>query len=445
MLPPSLTPRKYLSTSSIYRRWKNLTFWRYRQKVITRRIIYPILLIAVLVITLMTSSLELYTTLPITTKTPNKPSKNAVMSERQPMTLHTSEHTLDFQQQIQASIIAAAATTSSSSKCIDFEPFGNRSPEAIHTSSIFNCGSTTGRCVWYYPAKFFHPTCGYGKEYIHYLSYMEEQRKAKNLWSGGMPPIVLPWASLSPELKPTFRTHPFPRHNISMIHVHKTGGTSMVLAFDDLKRLGAPMERHVSYLQSFMEPKATQAYEKTSTLLNGVVKYQDIWNQTQHTLIAVIRDPAERFISAIGQAMGAQGSNTKIASEFRQTCLKSHSAKETLACCIDKLEQDSYWFEVHFTPMVLEISFASLFKDIPIAIFPFSTVPDIMYELDQNPSIKRKDGTIPGFRKDPILTSMSMKDYDSDLLQRLCNLYRMDTLFLHYLGYTSTCDVYTKF
>lgn len=427
-----MLPRKYLS-NAIHRRFST---WRHRQQQ-SRRMVYKcILLSALVVIALMTSSMDLYNIKPSHAQTsPSLKDTPSTLPEITPTTSSSiSSEEIAFQQ-IKDSI------HSSSPSCLDFEPFGNRTASS-QAHSIFNCGSSHGLCTWYYPAKFFHPQCGLGKEYINWLQHMEEQRMAKTLWPGGMPPIVLPWASLSPDLKPNFRSEPFPRHNLSMIHVHKTGGTSMVLAFDELKRLGAPMERYISYLQSMPEPKATQAYERSSQLLQGTVRYQDTWGRKDHTLMAVIRDPAQRFISAIGQAMGGQGSNTRIASELRQTCLKK-TARETLQCCVDKIQKEGFWFEVHFTPMALEISFASLFKDIPIAVFPFSAVPKIMYELDQDPSLKRKDGSFPGFRKDPILTNMSMEDYDETTLRELCDLYRVDTLFLQYLGHRSTCDRYT--
>ena len=423
-----MLPRKYLS-ASIQRRFNTL---RYRLRLNRRYVYHIVFLFSVLVIALMASSMDLYSAKPPTTI------QNAASTSTS-----TSTSTMDAVAPSTSKPITKLQTkaTASPDPCLGFDTYGNRSA-ASQVSSIFNCGSTHGLCTWYYPSQFFHSTCGSGKTFIHWLQYMEEHRVAKTLWSGGMPPIVLPWASLSPELKPQFRSEPFPRHNISMIHVHKTGGTSMVLAFDELKRVGAPMQRHVSYLQNMPEPKADLSYNETSRLLDGVVRYQTEWGETDHTLIAVVRDPALRFISAIGQAMGGQGSNTKIASELRQTCLKK-TARETLRCCVDKIQMEGFWFEVHFTPMVLEISFASLFKDIPIAVFPFSAVPKIMYELDQNPTIKRKDGTMPGFRKDPVLTGMSMDDYDEELLRDLCDLYRVDTLFLQYLGHTSTCDRYT--
>ena len=138
-----------------------------------------------------------------------------------------------------------------------------------------------------------------------------------------------------------------------------------------------------------------------------------------HTLFAVVRDPVERFISAIGQATGAYGStNNGIGKQLMDECFKEIS-RQTLRCFVDLMHTNSTWIEVHFTPMVLEISFA-------VAVFPFQQVPHLLAELGSDPNVKKKDGHASGYRKSGILTNMTVADYDDDMMKSLCDVYKMD-------------------
>lgn len=348
--------------------------------------------------------------------------------------------------------------------CADYD-FGDTTP-AANVTSIFNCGSEEGRCYWYFPARFFNEECGIGKEFQSELEYMERLHKERKLWPNG-PPIVIPWASISPRVDSgTFRNgEPFPMHNLSMTHVHKTGGTSLVVAFSKLaSKPGAKGKRHTLYMPPRVakppklkkvpevdprpaELKAAKqvtafgkGFKETTAFLDGAVKYTNNWGEKDHTLFAVIRDPAERFISAIGQATGAYGSSTNGVAKFLvQECVKSTS-KASLKCFVNLIKTNSTWLEMHFTPMALEISFATAYKDIPVAVFPFTEVPSLMRELGSNPHEVKKDGHKDGYRKSPVLTNMTMASYDDDTLRDLCELYKVDVLFMQHLGYPCHCD-----
>jgi hypothetical protein len=79
-------------------------------------------------------------------------------------------------------------------------------------------------------------------------------------------------------------------------------------------------------------------------------------------------------------------------------CFKEIS-RQTMRCFIDLMHTNSTWIEVHFTPMVLEISLATIYKDIPVAVFPFQEVPHLLAELSSDPNVKKKDGHASGYRK----------------------------------------------
>lgn len=366
------------------------------------------------------------------------------------------------------------------SRCDSFD-YGDVTPEP-NVTSIFNCGSEEGRCKWFYPAKFLDEDCGIGREFHSNIEYMDSKRQKGELWQRG-PPIVLPWVSLSPKVSYNMngRTEPFMRHNLTFVHIHKTGGTSLVTAFSSLSaRRYARGKRYTTYMpptgrqqdsrispmrKPFPQKQGMSRNETTKTTptnpleaannrnkenwknsglhLDGIVKYRKEWGLTDSTLFAVVRDPAERFISAIGQATGATGSTSNgVAKMLVDECVKETS-KETLSCFVDLVRFNSTWVELHFTPMVLELSFATEFKDIPVAIFPFIEVPQLMTEVGANPTSKKKDGS--KIRKYPVLTDMSLDDYDDESMKTLCEIYRADVLFLWQIGYATNCDSVVDF
>mmetsp|Transcript_6427 Transcript_6427/g.9338 ORF Transcript_6427/g.9338 Transcript_6427/m.9338 type:complete len:230 (+) Transcript_6427:1082-1771(+) len=228
-----------------------------------------------------------------------------------------------------------------------------------------------------------------------------------------------------------------------MMHIHKTAGTSMVSAFSSLRSRGAKTYRHTVYWHGKSDEQNKKWWEMSSDFLDGTVKYQNEWGPKEHTLIGVVRDPVERFISAAGQAMGGLGSSSNgIAPILNSECIQETS-RETLRCLINTVKKNSTWIEVHFTPLILEISFATMNKDIPVALFPFSEVPALMYELGADPTSKRKVGATT--RKHDVMKDMSVQDYDEDMLRDVCEIYRIDILFLRYIGYATRCDSYIKF
>ena len=218
----------------------------------------------------------------------------------------------------------------------------------------------------------------------------------RELWLSG-PPIVLPYAKIIPENMKMpnnkYTGKPWIRHTLSMTHVHKTGGTSLVTSFQRILGRGAQGKRHTVYMpgtKPLTGEKLAEAnrkaderekrtgkrpnigprksviygagYNESSAFLDNAVKYQrpEDWSDNDHTLFAVERDPVERFISAIGQAIGAYGSsNNGIGKQLMDECVKETS-RQTLRCFVDLMHTNSTWIGVHFTPMVLEISFATI-------------------------------------------------------------------------------------
>jgi len=346
------------------------------------------------------------------------------------------------------------------------------------TQSIFNCNAEapsstlypTSSCKWFYPKAFFDEKCGTGRGYRNQVQYMQEMQHNRSLWSH-MPSIFLHTVSLNPEMdwKWTYRIEPFPRHNLSMIHVHKTGGSSLVQAYRELNHRfpsvgdeGIPSNTYLVYKPKFTNTAALSYKLRSSSsyityLLDHAVKYKSSWGADDHVILAMVRDPVQRFISSLGQAMGATGSkrNGYLGQKLVSTCLFNRATNDSstwserrkvLKCGIEFVKQHSFWFEIHFTPMVLEISFVTgIERDIPIAVIPFEALPAVLYELGADPKKKVKDGSKPGVRPNIVLTEMTVEDFDDEMLLDLCEIYRIDVLFMKHIGFQTRCDAYLSF
>jgi len=254
----------------------------------------------------------------------------------------------------------------------------DKTPNDSYIQTIFNCHSTYGKCKYHRPAHFFH-SCGIGHSFAPILNEMEEERTTGRLWRD-MPPISVPYVQLQSNMQMKSGRH-FETHNLSMIHVHKCGGTSLITAFRDLKvhneqdlntSQNVYSGMHTLYSQGRSMQRSERTWNETGEFLNGAMTYQarNAWDKTNHMMVAVVRDPLERFISAVGQVTSDKFKSGK---GLKEKCVKGN-ASDTLRCFVKLVKADGYWIDLHFAPMIMEIAFATMGKDLPVAIFPFEEV-----------------------------------------------------------------------
>lgn len=195
-------------------------------------------------------------------------------------------------------------------------------------------------------------------------------------------------------------------------------------------------------------------FQQTLDHLKHATKYKQPskWNARDHLLFGVVRDPTDRFISMIGQAFGAHGSakNGGVAEELKRDCLNSQiysldASRFTIQCVINKIKERGYFFEIHFTPQAIEVAFSTqMTPNVPVALFPFEVLKEVLTEIGCSPSSKVRDGG-GRYRPSPVLQSMSVNDYTPDLIRQICELYEVDVIMLRVLGWTaSRCDPYIQ-
>lgn len=332
------------------------------------------------------------------------------------------------------------------------EKLRNRTLSTVE--SIFNCDLSDAKCSYYYPHNFFDSKCGIGRRFRRKILH-DTQAKMKNhsLWIG-MPAIGFPTVrilgptedrSLKTLLENNNSSTPLAGEHLSFIHVHKAGGSSLHDAFNKLASSNrAKLTRH-----RWWSPNSSQEpliLEKTRSDLKHAITYPSSlpFESDKHIIFAVVRNPVERFISSIGQAFGASGSTGAVAEELSNKCIKETS-KETLRCVIDHIKENSFFVELHFSPQVLDLSFTTMFEDVPIAVFPFQELPSILTYLGTSRDHKKRDGNEKDYRPHPILTNMTVADYDTDMLRDICDIYEVDVIMQRSIGISvPQCDPFIR-
>jgi len=227
-------------------------------------------------------------------------------------------------------------------------------------------------------------------------------------------------------------------------------GTSLRLRFQNVEgnttlQQQQQQQQQQQRLKAPVRPKNTTEF--TIQALNRAILYPpnskpflEPLDQEHHVIFAMVRDPTERFISSVGQALGATGSQGNgIGKVIKRECLRS-STQESLRCIIKYVKTYSIWIELHFAPQILDIHFATMYMDVPIAIFPFKTLNKVI-EYFGLPNLHHRDGKKENYRPNEVLTNMSTKDYDDDMLRDVCELYEMDVIMQRSLGFqVPSCD-----
>lgn len=82
---------------------------------------------------------------------------------------------------------------------------------------------------------------------------------------------------------------------------------------------------------------------------------------------------------------------------------------------------------------MIDISFTTMWQDVPIAMFSFKSLPTILDHFGRA-NVHVRDGSKEKYRSDPILTNMSVNDYDDETLEIVCKIYEMDVVMQRSLG-----------
>lgn len=293
--------------------------------------------------------------------------------------------------------------------------------------SFWNCDLPDTACRYFRPYTFFWDEDGAGSTFAD--DYERLGGKNKNLPAM----TALSWWKDDDEL-----TLP---HNMSFIHVHKCGGTTVkaILAQTKNKLSDKSKKRHASlnnYKYSFGGGSSEQKERNQQRRQNHIEEMTNLQLSADAVVFSFVRDPIERFVSAVQQVMHYND-------DFRKACLK-WTARSTLVCAIDYTRTTNYLRDVHLVPMATHFRLWDADHKAKVAVLHLQDLA-LFAEYMAHATARNttfmphgRDRTKVEYATSSVLAHMSVaKDCTPDMIADLCELYAVDVVMMTSLGYAS--------
>ena len=379
---------------------------------------------------------------------------------------------------------------------VDLPHSNDSEPGVIMHDSFFDCQSKESRCRYFNPNQFFD---SYFSSYINDVHLNIPASEQLLYWRNdiGLENVNLPaltssswWASFSDtemgiidqkRIKLQIDGHFGFSPNLTYIHMHKCGGTSIQSAlakrasYVKKVQFNASIETHAEK-RSMIIGMHSNVHHFKHSYGGGSAQKKEKWdkdridhilaltqavnrtkeNQINHTafpIFTVMRDPANRFLSAVQQVMHYN-------IEFRSKCLQDQPHKtinanaaasarrQLINCAIDDMNETNYRRDVHLLPMASHFRLFDgnnrnhLSRNIYISVFYMNDLEYVLSTISdkgkkpgsQSAAIHARDRSNEEYATSPILAKLSVADFTNDAIEKLCVLYHVDYVLLKSLG-----------
>lgn len=286
-----------------------------------------------------------------------------------------------------------------------------------YSEYFFDCDHEESLCTYFRPRSFFKQD---GKSTV--LQRADEDDPILKLsktfgWNNpNLPALTELSAPSLPEKYSYFTSKWF-----TFVHIHKCGGTSVKATMSQLsKKISGG---HITQYKYSFGGGSAKMKEKNQRIRMEYIEGL----QTKHyggIIFTVVRDPVERFISAVQQVMHYND-------ELRERCLISKSASRTIQCAVDDAREGNFRGDVHLLPMVSHFRLLDSLSS--IAIFPMQALPNLLRHLGSQKHAR--DRTQESYATSNVLSTMSIKDCTADMLRAICDLYAVDVVFMKSMGF----------
>lgn len=398
------------------------------------------------------------------------------------------------------------------------------------TSNFFDCNNSISKCTYFYPSKFYkyyfatfvlnnntarhNDTADIPYNIINdkerqYIEWRKEigfenanlpALDSLSYWSSSATDQTNIQAAESMQYTAAIQDYISLPQNITYIHVHKCGGTSIQGALYKRARLIRNTDIHIhsqilnmkAEVQTYKHSYGGGTKEKKLIWDNKRLAHIDSIAQSQssngsavshghskgnrgnhHTIFTVVRSPISRFLSAIQQVMHYNV-------EFREKCLfeppsvssplssvvnklinteSSQKSKEneelklkrlrqqTIQCAIQDMKTTNYRKDVHLIPIT---SHFRLLDDVTVSVFNMEDIQHVLSYLvgqdgnsqegGNNTSTKvyhARDRSNVDYATSSILAHLSIDDCTDKMIQQICNLYHVDIELMKWLGFSN--------
>jgi hypothetical protein len=224
------------------------------------------------------------------------------------------------------------------------------------------------------------------------------------------------------------RENEFPSYipaNVSFVHMHKCGGSTIKATFQKLlKRMNHQQQQQrqalVNSFQYSFGPSTEQAKQENTRLRQQHI--DSLFNDPSHVAFTVVRDPVERFLSAIQQVMHYHD-------DLRDQCLLQ-TAQATIQCVLEFIASKPA-SDVHLLPMV---SHLRLLYKVQLKVFQLEHI-DTLSDFFVGQSVHERDRSNVKIATSDILSKMTPLDCTKDMLLAICKLYAVDVAMIKSMGW----------
>ena len=218
-------------------------------------------------------------------------------------------------------------------------------------------------------------------------------------------------------------------NRFSFVHFHKCGG-STVKAIFQARRKELVEKRHFevdieTYQSSFGWSTPQQIIhneELRQEHIGSLLMTTD--RSSEHVVFSIVRDPVDRFVSAIQQVMHYHD-------HLRAECLLP-TARATIQCTLLYLQTHPS-DDVHFVPMLAHLR---LLHGVPVRLFSLQHL-NLLSHYFIGRSLHVRDRSHPLTATSQVLSQMSSRDCSDEMLRAICDLYAVDVVMLKSLGMAS--------
>ncbi|GKY91000.1 hypothetical protein MPSEU_000072800 [Mayamaea pseudoterrestris] len=219
--------------------------------------------------------------------------------------------------------------------------------------------------------------------------------------------------------------------NVSFIHIHKCGGSSVKAIFQALRkqwsRRNPNLDVHVNTYQSSFGSSNLQQRLRNEHERQIHIESLSL-HPSQQVVFTIVRDPVDRFISAVQQVMHYHH-------DLRKACLLP-SATRTIECAMTYMETQAA-NDVHLVPM---LSHLRLLHGVKLRVFQLEHL-HVLSNYFTNRTIRVRDRSDSETATSLVLANMSASDCTQDMLQKICEMYAVDVAMMHSMGLsTKYCD-----
>mmetsp|Transcript_18596 Transcript_18596/g.25801 ORF Transcript_18596/g.25801 Transcript_18596/m.25801 type:complete len:442 (+) Transcript_18596:139-1464(+) len=316
-------------------------------------------------------------------------------------------------------------------------------------------------CRYFHPVRFFQKDQP-GYAYRSVLSSFKETstRRGSNLTSKNRVGTIFSrwawqcnnWPEGGPRLELSTKSK-IPRHAVESVTAFATpkvgSRTLWKLFLDHIAIPKKPIQKdrrvgdvNSTYITNLLQRQASDSQQPGSPRRNIV--------------FAVMRNPVQRFISAMGEVMSSRGTSRCVeCKKYLEPCLSdvdgltSTSAPDVLLCTLQSIKTNGF-FNEHLVPHAMFLTRLLNGNDIEIAVFPLEHLDNIVSEfgvenaIKANPRTRKNvDADNPTGLVENFLSILkdSSSEVNAKIIREICSVYAVDVSIMKYLGFpVKYCD-----